>query len=230
MTQSVSLSFYRFAGPAARFWALRQMAFARLPLARTPDIGFWKLCGSGKGEGFTPILFPEVFAIVATWPDEATARVRVETAPVFARYRRKAAESWTVFLSATSSRGDWSGVAPFKVGPQRPGPLAALTRATVKPKIAARFWRRVPDISAKIGADANVAFKIGIGEVPLLHQVTFSIWPDERRDGRLCPHGPPCRGDPRRAHRGLVQATSSTPGSTSHPIWAVGAACRRSPL
>jgi spheroidene monooxygenase len=29
-----------------------------------------------------------------------------------------------------------------------------------------------------IGADRNVAFKIGIGEVPFFHQVTFSIWPD----------------------------------------------------
>ena len=41
-----------------------------------------------------------------------------------------------------------------------------------------------------IGTDPNVLFKIGIGEVPLLHQVTFSIWPDAdsmarfaRRDG-----------------------------------------------
>jgi spheroidene monooxygenase len=59
-----------------------------------------------------------------------------------------------------------------------PGPLAALTRATVKPSIAMKFWRKVPDISAMIGLDRNVAFKIGIGEVPLLHQVTFSIWPD----------------------------------------------------
>ena len=41
-----------------------------------------------------------------------------------------------------------------------------------------RFWRRVPDIGRMIGADPNVLFKIGIGEVPLLHQVTFSIWPD----------------------------------------------------
>ena len=41
-----------------------------------------------------------------------------------------------------------------------------------------KFWNRVPDISAVIGADRNVLFKIGIGEVPLFHQVTFSIWPD----------------------------------------------------
>lgn len=190
MAQAVSLSFFRFAGPSARFWALRQMAWARLPLARTPDIGFWKLCGSGKGEGFTPVLFPEVFAIVATWPDEATARARVGEAPVFERYRRKAAESWTVFLTATSSRGDWSGVKPFETAAPVAGPLAALTRATVRPRTALRFWGRVPDISAKIGSDTNVAFKIGIGEVPLLHQVTFSIWPDEAAMAAFARTGP----------------------------------------
>ena len=177
MTQTVSLSFFRFDTGWSRFWALGQMALARLPMARVPDIGFWKLCGSGKGEGFTPVLFPRVFAIVATWPDEATARDRVAGSSVFARYRARAAESWTVFLTPTSARGNWSGTAPFEAQPAPEGPLAALTRATVKPAVALRFWGRVPDISAKIGADPNVAFKIGIGEVPLLHQVTFSIWP-----------------------------------------------------
>jgi spheroidene monooxygenase len=68
---------------------------------------------------------------------------------------------------------------PFDASGEMPdGPLAALTRATVRPLKALRFWQRVPDISAVIGDDPNVAFKIGIGEVPLLHQVTFSIWPD----------------------------------------------------
>ena len=54
---------------------------------------------------------------------------------------------------------------------------AALTRATIKPSVLTRFWGQVPDISRVIGDDPNVAFKIGIGEVPWLHQVTFSIWP-----------------------------------------------------
>jgi len=58
------------------------------------------------------------------------------------------------------------------------GTLAVLTRATIKPSILMRFWGRVPGISKVIGSDPNVAFKIGIGEVPWLHQVTFSIWPD----------------------------------------------------
>jgi spheroidene monooxygenase len=96
-----------------------------------------------------------------------------------------------VFLSTTSVKGEWAGVAPFEATEAVPGgPLAALTRATVKPSVAARFWKRVPNISAMIGSDPNVAFKIGIGEVPLLHQVTFSIWPSEKAMAGFARTGP----------------------------------------
>lgn len=177
--QTVSLSFFRFASTTDRLWALVMMGAARLAMPRVPHIGFWKLCGSGTGEGFTPLPNTAVYAILATWPDEATARKQTGKAHIFQRYRHRATESWTVFLSPTSARGVWSGVTPFEVTEApSPGPLAALTRATVKPSVAMKFWRKVPDISQMIGADQNVAFKIGIGEVPLFHQVTFSIWPD----------------------------------------------------
>ena len=175
----MSLSLFRFDGIAARLWVLAQMGAARLSFRAMPEARFWKLCGSGVGEGFTPVPNTGVYAILATWPDEATAREQTAEAPIFQRYRRRSVEDWTVFLAPTSARGVWSGVAPFTVTEApRPGPLAALTRATVKPSVALKFWRKVPDISQVIGADRNVAFKIGIGEVPLLHQVTFSIWPD----------------------------------------------------
>ena len=190
MTQIVTLSFYRFAGPLARVWALVMMGGARWPLGRTPDIGFWKLCGSGTGEGFTPVPNTAVYAILATWPDAETARTRTQSG-VFARYIRRAAENWTVLLEPTTSRGQWSGKTPFvPSGATTTGALAALTRATIKPSILARFWGRVPNISAMIGADPNVAFKIGIGEVPMLHQVTFCIWPSERAMAAFARTGP----------------------------------------
>ncbi len=156
------------------------MGAARLRLRGERRALFWKLCGSGTGQGFTPKPNWGVWAILATWPDEDTARNAVATSPVYARWRGKAAESWTVFLAPTSARGSWAGVNPFAPATAAPGagPIVALTRATVRPARALRFWNRVPDISAVIAADPNVAFKIGIGEVPLLHQVTFSIWPD----------------------------------------------------
>jgi spheroidene monooxygenase len=177
--QTVSLSFFRFSSVTDRLWALAMMGAGRFAMPRVPGIGFWKLCGSGTGEGFTPLPNTAVYAILATWPDEKTARRQTAEAGIYRRYRRRAAEDWTVFLTPTSARGVWSGIEPFTVTEAPcPGPLAALTRATVKPSIAMKFWRKVPDISAMIGSDRNVAFKIGIGEVPLLHQVTFSIWPD----------------------------------------------------
>jgi spheroidene monooxygenase len=155
------------------------MGAARLDFMRMPEVGFYKLCGSGTGEGFTPRPNTAVWGILATWPDEATARNLITNAPVYRRWQARAAESWTVLLQPTSSRGTWSGVQPFtSTATPITGPIVALTRATMRASTFLRFWRRVPDISAVIGADPNVIFKIGIGEVPLLHQVTFSIWPD----------------------------------------------------
>ncbi|WP_434622058.1 spheroidene monooxygenase [Tabrizicola sp. M-4] len=191
-----SLSLFRFDGLLPRLWVIGQMGAARFALRQERRALFWKLCGSGTGEGFTPRPNWGVWAILATWPDEATARTATATSPVWQKWRARARESWTIFLAPLSARGSWAGVNPFlpdAPGQQTTGPLAALTRATVKPARALKFWDRVPNISATIGADPNVAFKIGIGEVPLLHQVTFSIWPDTasmaafaRGDG---PHG-----------------------------------------
>lgn len=189
--QTVTLSLHRFEGIGARLWAFSQMLFARRSLARAEGIEFWKLLGSGTGEGFTPIPNTAVYAILAAWSDGEQARAEVSGAQPFRRYRARAREAWTVFLVPVSARGVWDGTAPFVPGPAPAGgPLAALTRATVRPSRLARFWRRVPEISRRIGDDPNVLFKIGVGEVPWLHQVTFSIWPDEasmaafaRRDG-----------------------------------------------
>jgi spheroidene monooxygenase len=157
------------------------MGLARWPMSRVPGIGFWKLCGSGTGAGFTPRPNLSVYAILATWPDAETARAALTGGGIFGRYRSRAAETWTVLLSPTSVRGAWSGQTPFIAGDAaHPSALAALTRATIRPSVLARFWRRVPDISAVIGANTSALFKIGIGEVPWLHQVTFSIWPDSQ--------------------------------------------------
>jgi spheroidene monooxygenase len=159
------------------------MALSRPRRLWADQARFVKLCGSGTGVGFTPRPNWSVWAIFAVWPDEDRAREAASDHPVIARWRSRAAEDWTVFLSPLSARGSWAGINPLADPPEESalrsdGPIAALTRATVRPQFARAFWRLVPDISARIGADPNVLFKIGIGEVPLLHQVTFSIWPD----------------------------------------------------
>lgn len=158
------------------------MALARRRSLWAGKARFVKLCGTGTGQGFTPRPNWQVWAIFAVWPDADSARRHLETHPVYTRWRARAAEDWTLFLSPQSARGSWSGVNPLIEGDATPippdAPHAVLTRATVKARHALSFWGKVPDISAVIGTDPNVLFKIGIGEVPLLHQVTFSVWPD----------------------------------------------------
>jgi spheroidene monooxygenase len=179
--QTAVLSLYRFDSRLARLWVLVQMGAARLPLMRMPGLRFWKLCGSGTGEGFTPRPNTAVWAILTVWDDAAAAERGLAARAPFGRWRDHATEACALWLEPRSVRGQWSGRRPFaaETGPAPDdGPVAALTRATLRPARALRFWGRVPDISARIGTDPSVLFKIGLGEVPMIHQITFSVWPD----------------------------------------------------
>ena len=197
------MSFFRFDSVLARVWVLGQMGAARLDFARMPDVTFWKLCGSGVGEGFTPKPNTAVWAILAVWKDEDSARRAIDAAAVYTRWKSHASESWTVFLSTLSARGEWSGKAPFsETATRRDGPLAALTRATIKPTALRHFWGQEPAISAAIGRNRDVLFKIGIGEVPFLHQVTFSIWPDAKSMSEFARAGGPHAEAIRRVREG----------------------------
>lgn len=176
--QTASLTLCRFDPPLDRLWVFAQMGLARAPLRRTRGLEFFRLMGSGTGEGFTPIPNTAVWSILSVWRDEAAAEAGLSDG-VFQRWTKRASESCHILMTPQTARGVWGGVAPFRSeAVQAQGPLAVLTRATVNPSRVMRFWRRVPDISARIGRDPSVLLKIGVGEVPWLHQVTFSIWPD----------------------------------------------------
>ncbi|MEM9725895.1 MAG: spheroidene monooxygenase [Pseudomonadota bacterium] len=195
--RSVTLSLFRFEGVAARVWAFAQMGLAGRALARTPGIGFHKQLGSGTGEGFTPWPNTGVYGLLATWPDAEIARAAARPGPdegaVYRRYRTWSAERYTLLLRPISSRGLWDRRAPFDPASAAPagpsdtpgaassGPVAALTRATIKTRKLISFWAHEPAISRRIGANRDVAFKIGLGEAPWLRQVTFSVWPDADR-------------------------------------------------
>jgi spheroidene monooxygenase len=184
--QSVTLSLYRYGPISDRVWAFAQMGLARWGMARLPGQTFWKLLGSGQGEGFTPVPNTAVYGVLCVWDDAEAARAGLAR-PVFRRFARRAAETCTLHLRPLSARGRWSGAAPFRpeADGATPGPLAALTRGTVRTRDLMDFWRRVPDISRMIGDNRDVRLKIGLGEVPFLHQVTFSIWPDAEAMARF---------------------------------------------
>jgi spheroidene monooxygenase len=177
--QTVTLSLFRFDRPIDRAWAFGQMGLARRPLRRTPEIGFHKLMGTGRGEGFTPGTDFSTWGLLAVWPSEASAR-RETARGVWARFRSRADRDWTAYLAPLRATGEWDGAAPFAPAEDRPltAPVAALTRATIRPGRMLRFWSHEPDVTAQVAGAEGCLFKTGLGEVPMLRQVTFSIWRD----------------------------------------------------
>lgn len=161
------------------------MGLARRPLARTPNIGFHKLLGTGGGHGFYPSPNFHVYGILACWPDIATAQERLDGADVFRRYGDRSSERCDLFLRPSRTRGAWDGAPRFEPDPEwsepegGPKPLAVLTRGSVKLRHVPAFWRHAPAIDEDISRAPGMLFKIGMGEAPYIRQVTFSIWRSE---------------------------------------------------
>ena len=170
------------------------MGFSHLYMRRMKGLQFYKLFGSGVGEGFTPVLNPNVYAIMAVWDSVTDADQNIANSSIFKQYKNRSKENWTLYLKPTRSWGSWDKRNPFEITDKldQTFPVVALTRATIKTSILLKFWKRVPRyIQKQLGSIKNVLFKIGLGEIPWFHQVTFSIWPSqESMDQFARNHGP----------------------------------------
>ncbi|MEO0923238.1 MAG: spheroidene monooxygenase [Pseudomonadota bacterium] len=177
----VTLSFFSFEGLSNKLWAFGQMGFAHRHMANLPGVRFYKLFGSGSGESFTPWPNFGVYAIMAVWPSLEEAKQQTSSAAIYRRYQNHSTEHGTVYLSAYQVRGEWDGNVPFienksLKGTKAPEPIGVLTRATIRKRALLSFWRRAPAISEATTHEGDLLLKRGIGEIPWLHQVTFSIW------------------------------------------------------
>jgi spheroidene monooxygenase len=177
---AVTLSLFAFDTLLGRSWALGQMAVAPGRLRKIPDLGFFKLMGSGGGAGFSIRPNFGVFALLCEWPSSNVAAERIAESETIGRYREVADRHVIIHMTPISSRGEWSGhtLGAGGGGEAEHKPIAALTRATLRLRFLRDFWTRVPAISDAIGKEEAKLFMIGVGEIPWLHQVTFSIWND----------------------------------------------------
>ncbi|MEO1205416.1 MAG: spheroidene monooxygenase [Pseudomonadota bacterium] len=181
--QVASISFFRFAGVGNQIWAFSQMQFAAKALRNMPGVQWVKQFGTGSRQTFHPYPNFGVYAIMVTWPSVEHAKQQIETQQVYNNYRAHAVETWTVYTTPISSSGQWDGTNPFEPnsGEGLPKPIGILTRATVKARHLPSFWKHVPDIAEAIDGYDGVLFRQGMGEVPWVHQVTFSIWDDVQK-------------------------------------------------
>jgi hypothetical protein len=159
------------------------MGLDRPRVRRTPGVRFAKLLGTGDGRTFTVRdADPLRWGLLATWTSPEAARAFDEHSPVAHSWRALSVEQFRADLLPVASRGAWSRRQPFgdPVPARSTGPVAALTRARLRPSAAAGFWRSVPPVSADLRARPGLRAALGIGEAPLGLQGTFSVWDSDR--------------------------------------------------
>jgi hypothetical protein len=163
--------------PQARGWGWLRFVTGRLAVQGAPGLRFVKVLGSGRGGGFGTTPSATIQGLFCVFDDAAAADAFVsETGPFYA-WRARARECFTVKLRAYSVRGSWSGMRPA-IGATAPveGPIAALTRASIRPTRARHFWRMEPQAERELESARGCLLATGVGEAPFLRQATFTLW------------------------------------------------------
>jgi spheroidene monooxygenase len=109
----VTLSLYRYESLGAKFWAFSRMGFARLMMPRISGLKFWKLMGTGAGDGFSTKPNFGVYTILCVWDDAQSARLAFASKQPFTGNTKRSAAHVHLTLSPTQARGDWAGDHPF---------------------------------------------------------------------------------------------------------------------
>ncbi len=179
--QITSISFFKYVGLKNKFNALKNMGFLPGDLEKAPGLAFSKLMGSGKGNGFSIKPNFNVYAFIGIWNEKKDFEAFYQSKK-FYKLNGHAIQHWSVLMSPFQAHGKWDNQNPFQITEKYDGisPIGVITRATIKPKFLYQFWKDVPAVSESIDDKAGRLFSIGIGELPLILQSTFSIWESKK--------------------------------------------------
>ena len=159
--------------------ALLAMAVHRVLIRKQQDCTFYKLLGSGKNGSFDINPDWQQWGLLATWKNTEAADQFFADSTIAGWWKRYCAEQWTVLLNPLQSHGKWDGAEPFgSPGLSIKGPVAVLTRATIRPNRLKNFWKHVNQSAQLMKRSKGFIMSLGVGEAPFFRQATFSVWND----------------------------------------------------
>jgi heme-degrading monooxygenase HmoA len=173
----VSLTIVRYKKLLIPF-ALLAMAVHRLFLVLQKGCTFWKLLGSGQNGTFDLQPDWQQWGLLAVWQSREDFDEFYKRSLIAGWWNFFGVEKWTILLSPLQSHGKWDGKEPFgEPGVANyAGPIAVLTRATIRLNKLKNFWSNVDDVAVLMATAKGYIASFGIGEAPLYRQATFSVW------------------------------------------------------
>lgn len=177
MPQTIVISFFKYKGRKNKWQALGRMGRPPLLNQYIEGLTFWKALGAGSGNGFS--IWPDwsTFGLLTVFNSEKEANNFLDS-KIISEYIDTAETFSHVLMHSIKAHGQWSKQEPFnsEVTFDEAKPIAVITRATIKPKLAYKFWRYVPSVSKSMNGHKGLIFSKGIGEWPIFMQATFSFW------------------------------------------------------
>ena len=164
--------------PRHRLWGYARFVVGRLAMRSVPGLVMSKVMGSGDGGGFGLKPSSSRQALFCLFTDETSADAFLKSSTARA-YEQRSQEFCSAKLRAYSCKGAWSGqtIAVTADAPDSGcGPIATLTRASIRPMSALRFWRMQPASEVSLNAASGCLLATGVGEAPFFRQATFSLW------------------------------------------------------
>lgn len=160
--------------------------------------------GTGKNGTFdkTPDWQQWSLLCVCNAGQEITAKQPVYGSFIRNWYLFFGCEVFTMILEPMEGHGTWDGEKVFGSLPPKSsytGPLAVLTRATIRINKLKYFWKNVAPVAAKMNTASGFLFSAGIGELPWIKQATFSVW-QSREDMMAFAYG-------MKEHKEVIQKT-----------------------
>ncbi|WP_231647228.1 spheroidene monooxygenase [Planomonospora sphaerica] len=150
--------------------------------------------------------------VAARWRDEAVESWQVRLAPLASRGSWGGVDPFGPIADGPAGTGP-AGTGAAGTGPdgdgagrdgppgtrEGSGPVAVLTRASIRPSRLVAFYRSVPAVDALLREQDGCLASVGVGEWPLARQATFSLWRDAAAVRDFAHRG--------RAHRRVIGRT-----------------------
>ena len=159
--------------------ALAHMARGSKDTRHHPGVTFAKQLGTGGDRFVVRDADPLHWALLTVWNDPAEA-AHADQLPAVQRWNTIGVERWRADLTPLTAHGLWSKREAFgtqlTARSRYDGPVAAITRARLRPTKAVTFWRAVPPVAADLRGSPGLLAAMGIGEAPIGVQGTFSLW------------------------------------------------------